>query len=41
MNERERFYRENGFSSKGIKIFRKRDMNVAKVIKERERQRLG
>lgn len=38
---REVLQRENGFSSKGIKIFKERDMNVAKVIRKRERQRLG
>lgn len=41
LGDRERFFRENGYSIKGIKLFRKREMNLACVVREKERERLG
>lgn len=41
VSDRERFYRENGYSSEGIKLLRERKMNVVCVVRERERERLG
>lgn len=38
---RERFYRENGYSTEVIKSLRERKMNVVCVVGERERERLG
>ncbi|CAL1672483.1 unnamed protein product [Lasius platythorax] len=39
--EREGFYRQNGFSSEGIKQLREGDMDVCEIIRGREKERLG
>lgn len=41
IEERGKFYRENGYSSKGIKILREREVNVTGMVKEREMERFG
>lgn len=41
ISDRERFYRENGYSTEGIKSLREKEMNVVCVVRERERERLG
>lgn len=41
VSDRKRFYRENDYSSEGIKLLREREMNVECVVRERERERLG
>lgn len=39
--EREKFYRQNGFSLEGIKRLRERNTQVEAVVKRNERERLG
>lgn len=36
--EKERNFRENGFSSEGVKMLREREMNVARMVREQERR---
>jgi len=38
--EREKFYKENGFSSKGIKQLRERGKEVSEIIRVREKERI-
>jgi len=39
--EREDFYRQNGFSSKGIKTLREREKDIKGIIKRIEKDRMG
>jgi len=41
MEEREVFYRQNGFSTEGIKDFRERGEDVKDIIRRNERDRMG
>jgi len=41
MEEREIFYRQNGFSTEGIKDLRTRGADVKEVIRRNERDRMG
>lgn len=38
-SEREKFYRENGFSSEEVKLFKEREINLANVNDKRARER--
>lgn len=38
-SEREKFYRENGFSSEEVKLLKEREMNLANVNDKRARER--
>jgi len=39
--KREKFFRQNGYSSEGIRILREEGRNVADSIRRREKERLG
>jgi len=41
MEEREVFYRQNGFSTEGIKDLREREGDVKDLIRRNERDRMG
>jgi len=41
IGEKEIFYRENGFSTEGIKDFRERKGDVKEIIRRIERDRMG
>jgi len=41
MGQREDFYRQNGFSTEGIKDLRKRERDVKDIIRRNERDRMG
>lgn len=39
--DREDFYRQNGFSSEGVKMLREREIDISAIIKQKELERLG
>jgi len=41
MEEKEDFYRQNGFSTEGIKDLREREEDVKDIIRRNEKDRMG
>jgi len=41
MGEKENFYRQNGFSTEGIKDLREREGDIKDIIRRNERDRMG
>jgi len=38
---RESFYRQNGFSSEGIKLLKERNIEIIEITRKNERERVG